>query len=52
VIFKPVTREEYERMTLEQRMDYLQRLMTDISAKLEENRQRVKRINAEMQGKE
>jgi len=38
VIFKPLSREEYERLSLDQRMEYLHRLMTDVRQKLAETR--------------
>jgi len=39
VIFKPLSREAYERLSLDERMEYLHRLMTDIRQKLAETRQ-------------
>jgi hypothetical protein len=39
MIFKPLTQEEYERLTPNERMEYLHRLMTDIRQKMAETRQ-------------
>ena len=39
MIFQPKSREEFDRMTVEQRMEYLHRLMTDLRQKLAETRQ-------------
>lgn len=41
MIFKPITKEEYERLSLQERMNYLQRLMDDIRQKLDENRRKL-----------
>ena len=41
MIFKTLTKEEYERLTLEERMDYLQRLVADINQKVQESRQQL-----------
>jgi hypothetical protein len=38
LIFKPVSREEFDRMTVDERMAYLHRLMTDIREKLKQTR--------------
>jgi hypothetical protein len=45
VIFKPVSKDEYDRMTADQRMDYLHRLMTDIRQKLSETRKQQEEMN-------
>jgi hypothetical protein len=41
MIFKPLTKEEYDRLSLEERMDYLQRLVADINQKVQESRQQL-----------
>ena len=38
VIFRTLSEEEYEQLSLEQRLEYLQRLMEDIRRKVEESR--------------
>ena len=45
VIFKPLSREAYERLSLDERMEYLHRLMTDIRQKLAETRQQQQTTN-------
>jgi len=45
VIFKPLSQEEYERLTLDERMEYLHRLMTDIRQKLAETRKQQEALN-------
>ena len=40
-IFKPLSREEYDRLTLNERLDYLQRLQTDIAAKVDDSRRQL-----------
>ena len=44
MIFKPLSRGEFERLRVDERMDYLQRLMADLRQKLEETRQQAERI--------
>jgi hypothetical protein len=44
MIFKPLSKEEYDRLSVEERMNYLQRLMADIQSKLEETRQQAERL--------
>ena len=39
MIFKRLSQEEYERLSLDKRMEYLHRLMTDIRQKLAETRE-------------
>jgi hypothetical protein len=39
LIFKPISREEFNHLGVEERMDYLKRLMDDLRQKLEETRQ-------------
>jgi hypothetical protein len=34
MIFRPLSKEEYERLSLEQKADYLRRLMDDIRARM------------------
>ena len=41
MIFKQLSRDEYERLTIQERMDYLQRLLADIREKLEEQRKQL-----------
>jgi len=41
--FQQLSREEYERLSLEARMEYLSALMADIREKLEETRQQAER---------
>jgi hypothetical protein len=41
VIFKTLSQEEYERLSVEQRLEYLQRLMEDIRRKVEESRKQL-----------
>ena len=41
MIFKTLSRDDYERLPLEQRMDYLRRLMDDIAQKMEEGRRQL-----------
>jgi hypothetical protein len=41
MIFKTLSRDEYERLPLEQRMDYLRRLMEDIAQKMEDGRRQL-----------
>jgi len=38
LIFKPLSREEYDRLTLQERVAYLERLQDDIKQKLEGGR--------------
>jgi hypothetical protein len=38
VIFKPITKEEFDRLSLDERMGYLHRLMTDLRQKMGETR--------------
>jgi hypothetical protein len=38
VIFKPLSQAEYDRLSIDERMAYLHRLMTDIRQKLAETR--------------
>ena len=45
MIFKPLTREEYERLTTEQRLDYLQRLQADIAEKMAQTRSQMEKTN-------
>jgi hypothetical protein len=45
VIFKPLRHEEYERLSLNERMEYLHRLMTDIRQKLAETRKQQETTN-------
>ena len=45
MIFKPLSREEYERLSLDERMEYLHRLMTDIRQKLAETRKQQETLN-------
>jgi hypothetical protein len=40
-LFKVLTHEEYGRLSLEERMEYLRGLMQDIREKAEENRKRI-----------
>ena len=44
MIFKPLSREEFERLSVQERMDYLNRLMADLRQKLEETRQQAERL--------
>ena len=39
--FRPLSLEEYERLTLQERLDYLYYLQADIGAKLEEGRRQL-----------
>ena len=39
--FRPLSLEEYERLTLQERLEYLHYLHADIAAKLEEGRTRL-----------
>ena len=39
--FRQLSQEEYDRLSLEARMEYLSALMADIREKLEENRKRM-----------
>lgn len=43
LIFKPLSKAEYDRLTFDQRADYLRRLMEDIARKAEENRRQMER---------
>jgi hypothetical protein len=45
VIFKPLSQHEYERLSLDERMEYLHRLMTDIRQKLAETRKQQETLN-------
>jgi hypothetical protein len=45
VIFKPLSQDEYERLSPNERMAYLHRLMTDIRHKLAETRKQQETIN-------
>jgi hypothetical protein len=45
VIFKPLSQQEYERLSLDERMEYLHRLMTDIRQKLAETRTQQETLN-------
>jgi len=38
LIFKPLSREEFERLSVDERMAYLHRLMTDLRQKLADTR--------------
>jgi hypothetical protein len=38
VIFKPLSREEFDHLSVEEQMDYLKRLMADLRQKMEETR--------------
>ncbi|HZO01563.1 MAG TPA: hypothetical protein VFB93_10210 [Burkholderiales bacterium] len=44
MIFKPLSKEEFERLSVDERMDYLHRLMADLRHKLEETRQQADRM--------
>ena len=44
MIFKPLSKEEFERLRVDERMDYLHRLMADLRQKLEETRQQADRM--------
>jgi hypothetical protein len=44
MIFKPLSKEEFERLSVDERMDYLHRLMADLRQKLEETRQQADRM--------
>ena len=48
MIFKPLTREEYDRLTPQQRLDYLQRLMADIAEKMAASRQQLDATNKKL----
>ena len=48
MIFKPLSREEYDRLTLDRRMEYLHRLMTDIRQKMDETRHQHERLKKRM----
>ncbi|HZO00136.1 MAG TPA: hypothetical protein VFB93_02965 [Burkholderiales bacterium] len=48
MVFKQLSREEYERLTIQERMDYLQRLMADIREKLEEQRKQYEATKKQM----
>ena len=45
VIFKPLSQQDYERLSLDERMEYLHRLMTDIRRKLAETRKQQETLN-------
>lgn len=45
MIFKPLTREEYDRLTLEERLIYLQRLQADIAERMAESRRKLEEVN-------
>jgi hypothetical protein len=49
VIFKPLSREEFDRLSVEERMDYLNRLMADLRQKLEETRRQAERMKQQGQ---
>jgi hypothetical protein len=44
MLFKRISKDEFERLSLEERMNYLQRLMDDLRGKLEETRAQAERI--------
>jgi hypothetical protein len=44
MIFKPLSKEEFERLSVDERMDYLHRLMAELRQKLEETRQQADRM--------
>ena len=44
MIFKTLSREEFERLSVQERMEYLQRLMADLRQKLEETREQAARM--------
>jgi hypothetical protein len=44
MIFKPLSKEEFERLSVDERMDYLHRLMADLRQKLEETRHQAERM--------
>ena len=46
MIFRQLSQEEYNRLSPEERMDYLQRLMADIQEKLEEQRKRADAVRS------
>lgn len=41
MVFKTLSEEEYEHLSLEQRLEYLQRLMEDIRRKVKEGREQL-----------
>jgi len=41
MVFKTLSEEEYEHLSLEQRLEYLQRLMEDIRRKVKESREQL-----------
>jgi uncharacterized protein YydD (DUF2326 family) len=44
VKFRPLSLEEFQRLSLEERMSYLQRAMAELQAKLEETRKQAERM--------
>lgn len=42
--FRALTREEFERLSFEERMDYLSRAMDDLRSRLEETRLRAAKL--------
>jgi hypothetical protein len=50
MIFKTLSREEFERLSVQERMDYLQRLMADLREKLDETRQQADRAKKSLPG--
>ena len=42
-LFRQISREEFNRLTLEQRMEYMQQLLEEMRKKLEETREEVAR---------
>jgi PHD/YefM family antitoxin component YafN of YafNO toxin-antitoxin module len=44
MIFKALSKEEFERLSVDERMDYLHRLMADLRQKLEETRHQAERM--------
>ena len=45
MIFKTLSREEFDRLSLEQRLDYLRRLQDDIRQKMEATRRQMEDTN-------
>ena len=48
MIFKPLSREEFERMPVDERMAYLHRLMTDLRHKLADTRKQQEALNKQL----
>ena len=44
MLSKPLSKEEFERLSVDERMDYLHRLMAELRQKLEETRQQADRM--------